>query len=55
MFIIIDQVAKHNHTSITPRTYQVQNSETINNIDESTVSFIYVIFKIINIENIIYL
>ncbi len=52
MFIIIAQIAKHNFTFVTSKTYQLQNSQTVN-LDESPVSLIYEIFKMINIENTI--
>jgi len=46
VFIIIAQIAKHNFTFVTPKTYQLQNSQTVN-LDESPVSLIYEIFKMI--------
>jgi len=52
VFIIIAQIAKHNFTFVTPKTYQLQNSQTVN-LDESPVSLIYEIFKMIHIVNTI--
>jgi hypothetical protein len=38
MFVIIEQITKHNFTFVTSKTYQLQNSEIIN-LDQSNVSY----------------